>query len=611
MKTVRLTAAQALLRYLIAQRVRIDGEEQSLVAGMFAIFGHGNVAGIGEALQHVREQLPTWRAHNEQAMALAAVAFAKAARRRRLVACTTSIGPGATNLVTAAAVAHVNRLPLLLLPGDTFVTRRPDPVLQQIENFGDPTVTANDCLRPVSRYWDRISRPEQLLAAMPQALSVLLDPADCGPVTLAMPQDVQAEAAEFPVEFFAPQLHEPMRIGPDPGQLARVAAMLAEASRPLVIAGGGVLYADACEVLGRFAAVRQLPVAETQAGKGALPWDHPCNVGAIGVTGTSAANALAAQADLVIAVGTRLADFTTGSSRLFADPGCRFVSINTCRHDTIKQRAAPLQADARRALEALEAALAVAPVRQEWLRTAQALVEAWNAERAAAVAPRADSLPSDAEVLGVVNRLAGPGSTLVCAAGGLPGELHRLWQAAGPGAYHAEYGYSCMGYEIAGGLGVKLADPRREVIVMVGDGSYLMMNSEIATSLALGAKLVIVVLDNRGFGCIHRLQQACGGDAFNNLLDAAAPVVDFAAHARALGATAEKVTGRAALEAALRRAMAADRTSVVVIDTDPLKTTEAGGWWWDVAVPEVSGRPEVNAARRAYEEGVRMKRDLS
>ena len=600
MTAVRLTVGQALVRYLIAQRVRIDGVEQPLFAGMFAIFGHGNVAGIGEALQHVRTELPTWRAHNEQAMALAAVAFAKASRRRRIVACTTSIGPGATNLVTAAAVAHVNRLPLLLLPGDTFASRRPDPVLQQLEVFGDATVTVNDCLRPVSRYWDRITRPVQLLAALPQALSVLLDPADCGPVTLALPQDVQVETGDFPVEFFAPQVHVPVRLGPDPDLLQRAAARVAAAARPLVIAGGGVIYADACEALARLAAGRNLPVAETQAGKGALPWDHPCNVGAIGVTGTSAANALAAEADLVIAIGTRLADFTTGSARLFANPDCGFVSINTCRHDLVKRHALPVQADARRAIEALEVALGEAQAPMAWLHAAQSRIAAWNEERSSAVAPQATAVLSDAEVLGVVNRVAGPEVTVVCAAGGLPGELHRLWRAAGPGTYHAEYGYSCMGYEIAGGLGVKLAHPRGEVIVMVGDGSYLMMNSEIATSIALGAKLVIVLLDNRGFGCIHRLQRACGGDAFNNLLEAAAPAVDFVAHARALGAGSEKAGDRHALEAALERALAAERTYVVVVDTDAEAADLPGGAWWDVPIAATSPSDAVAGAYAAY-----------
>jgi 3D-(3,5/4)-trihydroxycyclohexane-1,2-dione acylhydrolase (decyclizing) len=599
-KRVRLTTAQALVRYLVAQRAVVDGREQRLFAGVFAIFGHGNVAGLGEALQHARTELPTLRAHNEQAMAHAAIAFAKATRRRRFMACTTSVGPGATNMVTAAALAHVNRLPVLLLPGDTFASRRPDPVLQQVESFGDPTVTANDCFRPVSRFWDRITRPEQLLASLPHALSVLLDPADCGPVTLALPQDVQAEAGDFPDAFFEPRLHEPVRIEADVAQLARANALISAARRPLVIAGGGVLYSDAGEVLGRFALAHGLPVAETQAGKGALPWDHPCNVGAIGVTGTSAANALAAEADLVIAIGTRLADFTTGSGRLFRNPDCRILSINVCRHDLAKHHAVPLQADALRALEALDGSLGHTAAPSGWLVDAQARVAAWHAERAAETASQAAGLPSDAEVLTAANKAAGSDGVVVCAAGGLPGELHKLWRASGPGAYHVEYGYSCMGYEIAGGLGVRLALPERPVIVLVGDGSYLMMNSEISSSIALGAKLVIVVLDNRGFGCISRLQNACGGDAYNNLLDASAPPIDFVAHARSLGALAEKADDIAALDAALVRALAAPHTAVVVIETDPARSTAAGGAWWDVPVAEVSASAQVRAAHEAY-----------
>ncbi|MGD9597211.1 MAG: 3D-(3,5/4)-trihydroxycyclohexane-1,2-dione acylhydrolase (decyclizing) [Steroidobacteraceae bacterium] len=600
MKHLRLTTAQALVRYLIAQHVRIDPVEQPLFAGVFAIFGHGNVAGLGEALQAERGRLPTWRAHNEQAMAHAAIAFAKASRRRRMIACTTSIGPGATNMVTAAALAHVNRLPVLLLPGDTFANRDPDPVLQQVEHFGDPTITANDCFRPVSRYWDRIMRPEQLLASLPQALSVLTDPADCGPVTLALPQDVQAEAGRFPASFFEPRLHEPLRLGPDERQLRVAAALIAGAQKPLIVAGGGVLYSEASEALAAFATTRGIPVCETQAGKGALPWDHPCNVGAVGVTGTGAANALAGEADLIIAIGTRLADFTTGSGQLLPRAGSRLLSLNVCRHDLVKRDATTLQADARRGLEELATALAATRGKGAWLAAAQARVEEWNAARDAAVAVRGGIAPSDAEVLDLANRVIGMRGTVVCAAGGLPGELHKLWRADGPGAYHVEYGYSCMGYEIAGGLGVKMAQPGRDVVVLVGDGSYLMMNSEIATSIALGHKLTIVVLDNRGFGCINRLQHACGGEAFNNLLDAAAPRIDFVAHARALGAHAEKAGSLAALEPALRHALAADRTAVVVIETDPARSTAAGGAWWNVPVAEVSASDRVQHAFAEY-----------
>lgn len=601
---MRMTAAQALVRWLAAQRVEIDGRTLPLCGGMWAIFGHGNVAGLGEALHAARADLPTLRAHNEQAMALAAVAYAKTWFRRRFMACTTSIGPGATNMVTAAAVAHANRLPLLLVPGDVFANRRPDPVLQQIEDFGDPTVTANDCFRPVSRFWDRISRPEQLLASLPQALSVLLDPVSCGPATLAFCQDVQTEAAEFPAAFFEPRVHRVRRPPPDAGELAEAADRLREARAPLIVAGGGVLYSGAVGTLDRFARATGIPVAETQAGKGALAWNHPGAVGAIGVTGGTAANALAREADLVLAVGTRLQDFTTGSRALFERPGVHLVQLNVAAFDAAKHGAMPLVADAGAGLDALAQRLGEWRAPAAWTRRAAEAAATWQArvDGATRREPGRPGAPSDAQVLGVVNGFARDDTTVVCAAGGLPGELHKLWRATGPGTYHVEYGYSCMGYEIAGGLGVKLARPEREVVVLVGDGSYLMMNSEIATSVALGAKLVIVVLDNRGFGCINRLQQACGGAPFNNLFGADLPMppIDFAAHARSLGAMAEKVGDLDALPAALERARNLEGTAVVVIDTDPAQSTGEGGAWWDVAVPETSARAEVMAAREAY-----------
>jgi 3D-(3,5/4)-trihydroxycyclohexane-1,2-dione acylhydrolase (decyclizing) len=601
---MKMTAAQALVRWLAAQHVEIDGHDVPVCGGMWAIFGHGNVAGLGEALYAERHRLPTLRAHNEQAMALAAVAYAKASFRRRFMACTTSIGPGATNMVTAAAVAHVNRLPVLLIPGDVFANRRPDPVLQQVEDFGDPTISANDCFRPVSRFWDRITRPEQLLAALPAALSVLLDPVACGPATIAFCQDVQAEAAEFPAAFFERRVHRIRRPGPDAFELADVAARLRGARRPLIVAGGGVLYSGASAALESFVRTTGIPVAETQAGKGALAWDHPQAVGAIGVTGSTAANALAREADLVLAVGTRLQDFTSGSRALFGRDGTQLVQLNVAAFDAAKHGAVPLVADARVGLDALGALLGDWRVAESWTSHARALAGAWQ-ERVSAITasgPDQVGLPSDAEILGAVNRFAGPETTVVCAAGGLPGELHKLWRAAGPGGYHLEYGFSCMGYEIAGGLGAKLARPEREIVVMVGDGSYLMMNSEIATSVALGAKLVLVVLDNRGFGCINRLQQACGGAAFNNLFGETLPMpaVDFARHAESLGAVAEKVASLADLPAALDRARRASRTAVVVIDSDPVRSTGEGGAWWDVAVPETSGRPEVAAAHASY-----------
>ena len=598
--------AQALVRYLLAQRTVVDEREQALFAGVWAIFGHGNVAGLGEALEESRDRLPVLRAHNEQAMAHAAIAYAKAMRRRRMMACTTSVGPGATNMVTAAAVAHLNRLPVLLLPGDAFASRLPDPVLQQVEDFSDPTVTANDCFRPVSRYWDRITRPEQLMQSLPQAISVLTDPVDCGPVTLALPQDVQAEAYDYPVSFFRPSLHRPLRHPPDARQLQAAVGLIAGAERPLVVAGGGVHYSAACAALGEFAERLRIPVAETQAGKGALPWDHRWNVGAMGVTGSTAANGLADGADLIIAIGTRLQDFTTGSGLLIGRPDCSLLSINVARHDLAKRSAVALQSDARCALELLDQRLDDTNLVPDWVERTQRLRNKWATAVTDAVTKQPGNLPSDANVLGAVNQAFAENAVVVCAAGGLPGELHKLWRASDPHAYHVEYGYSCMGYEIAGGLGVKLARPEKEVVVLVGDGSYLMLNSEIATSVALGRKLIIVVLDNGGFGCINRLQASCGGDGYNNLFDSsyatpdAAPPIDFAAHARSLGAQSEKTDGIDALRSALERARNAETTYVVVIDTDPVASTEAGGAWWDVPVAEVSGSASVGAAFEGY-----------
>jgi len=612
-KTVRLTAAQAAVRYLAAQFVDLDGEPTPYFAGVWAIFGHGNVAGLGEALHAARDVLPTFRAHNEQAMAHAAIAYAKTQRRRRAMVCTTSIGPGATNMVTAAALAHVNRLPVLLMPGDVYASRRPDPVLQQVEDFGDGTVTANDCFRPVSRYFDRIMRPEQLLAALPRAMSVLLDPADCGPVTLAFCQDVQAEAFDYPEAFFAPRTWRVRRPHPDLAEVEDLATRLRRAKAPLLIAGGGVLYSGAEARLARMAEKLGLPVAETQAGKGALAWDHPLNLGSIGVTGASAANAAAEAADLVIGVGTRLQDFTTGSRALFSQAGRTLVQVNVAAFDAYKHGAVPVIGDAEAVLAALEARLAGWRAPDAWRDRTRPAVADWNrAWEAATAAPEGNALPSDAQVIGAVWRKAKADAVVVCAAGGLPGELHKLWRTRTPGGYHLEYGYSCMGYEIAGGLGVKMAEPHRDVHVMVGDGSYLMMNSELATSVMLGRKLIVTVLDNRGFGCINRLQRSTGAESFNNLLADAQhetlPEIDFAAHAASLGCLAEKVSSIAELEAAIGRAQAADRTSVIVIDTDPAVTTEAGGAWWDVAVPEVSEREAVRAARAAYEAKIKLQR---
>ena len=611
MSTIRLTMAQALVKYLAAQRIEHDGHVVPLFEGVFAIFGHGNVAGLGEALYHVADDLPTLRAHNEQSMAHAAIAFAKANGRRRLMAATSSIGPGAANMVTAAALAHANRLPVLLLPGDTFTTRAPDPVLQQLEHFGDPTITVNDCFRPVSRYFDRITRPEQLLTSLPQALATLLDPEHCGPATLALPQDVQTFSYDYPEAFFTPRVHRIRRPQPDPRELQDAVAALARAERPLIIAGGGVHYAEACDDLAAFARHHGVPVAETQAGKGALPDHHPCAVGAIGVTGSAAANRLAEQADLILAVGTRLQDFTTGSRALFERDDLTLVALNVGRFDGLKHHALPLTGDARDGLALLAEGLVDWSASDAWRERARGLKREWDEIVTRVTADEGRDLPTDAQVIGAVNRQAGEDGTVVCAAGGLPGELHKLWKPAGPGSYHVEYGFSCMGYEIAGGLGVKLARPDREVFVMVGDGSYLMHNSELATSVMLGHKLVVVVLDNRGFGCINRLQHATGGAGFNNLLDdcrtvpEGAPKIDFAAHARALGCEAESVRGIAELEQALQRARRSRTTYVIALDTDPLPSTAEGGAWWEVAVPEVSSREQVQQAYQGYLEAKR------
>ena len=609
--TVRLTMAQALVKHLAALRVEdADGTLRPFCGGVWAIFGHGNVAGIGEALHAERDGLATFRAHNEQGMAHAAVAYAKAHFRRRFMAVTTSIGPGSTNLVTAAALAHVNRLPVLLLPSDTFATRAPDPVLQQVEGFEQGDVTANDCFRPVSRYFDRITRPEQLLTALPRAIQVLSDPAMCGPVTLALPQDVQAMAFDWPETFLHPEPVRFRRPPPDADELLRAAALLTGAKRPLIVAGGGVLYSLASDALRAFADVHGVPVVESHGGKSSLAWDHPLNLGAIGVDGGPAANETAREADLVLAVGTRLQDFTTGSHALFAK--AQLLSLNVQRFDAGKWSGTALVGDARLGLTMLSAAAAGWKADAAWTARARDLAAGWNARvgELTTHVPQ-DMLPYDAEVIGAVrdSHADSPArDVVVCAAGTLPAELHKLWRASRPGGYHVEYGYSCMGYEIAGGLGAKMARPEAEVIVMVGDGSYLMLNAELATSVMLGHKLIVVVLDNRGYGCIERLQVNSGGVGFNNMLDDCVPeggarsTIDFAMNARSLGANAVHVAGIAELKAAMAAARAATTTQVIVIDTTHERITTEGGCWWEVGIPEVSSRAEVRNARAGYDD---------
>ncbi|MBB6483212.1 3D-(3,5/4)-trihydroxycyclohexane-1,2-dione acylhydrolase (decyclizing) [Rhizobium lusitanum] len=605
-KTIRLTMAQAVAHFLKKQMTIIDGQKQPIFGGVWAIFGHGNVAGIGEALYQVREELSTFRAHNEQGMAHAAIAFAKASFRQRFMACTTSIGPGALNMVTAAGVAHVNRIPVLFLPGDVFANRAPDPVLQQIEDFGDGTVSANDAFRPVSRYFDRITRPEQIMSALKRAMQVLTDPLDCGPVTLSLCQDVQAEAYDYPESFFDEHVWTQRRPQPDADELANAIALIRRSEKPVILAGGGVLYSQATKELTAFAEAHGIPVVVTQAGKSAIDERHPLALGSVGVTGTSAANAIAEDTDLVIAVGTRCQDFTTGSWALFKNEKLAMVSLNIAAYDALKHNSHPLVTDAREGLKALSAGLVGWRAPAALAERATQEKKIWMEAAARAMATTNAALPSDAQVIGAVTRTIGGEKTIVlCAAGGLPGEMHKLWPATVPGSYHMEYGFSCMGYEIAGGLGAKMAHPEKEVVVMVGDGSYMMLNSELATSVMLGLKITVVLLDNRGYGCINRLQMATGGANFNNLLKDSRfevmPEIDFRAHAASMGAIAVKVSSITELEQAIEASKKNDRSSVIVIDTDPLITTNEGGHWWDVAVPEVSPRAEVNKARAAYE----------
>ncbi|MCC0045079.1 MAG: 3D-(3,5/4)-trihydroxycyclohexane-1,2-dione acylhydrolase (decyclizing) [Brucellaceae bacterium] len=595
--TIRLTAAQAMMRWL---SVQMNEESQRFIDGVWAIFGHGNVAGIGEALHGIGDDLPTWRGQNEQTMAHAAIAFAKASKRRRAMAVTSSIGPGATNMVTAAALAHVNRLPLLLIPGDVFANRAPDPVLQQVEDFDDGAVSANDCFRPVSRYFDRISRPEHLLTALPRAMQTMTDPAKCGPVTLAFCQDVQAEAYDYPKSFFEPKVWRIRRPEPDRGELDAAIAALKAAKRPVIVAGGGVIYSGAEAALLEFANKHHIPLAETQAGKGAIDWQEEMNLGSPGVTGGDAANAALAEADLVLGVGTRFQDFTTGSWTVFANPDRRFISINVTGYDAAKHGALPLVADAKVALEQIDAALGD----KSWPQHDTGARSAWfEATDAVMAAPNKKGLPSDAQVVGAVQRQAGPDTVAMCAAGTMPGVLHTLWRSAA-GGYHMEYGYSCMGYEIAGAMGIKLARPEADVICFVGDGSYMMANSELATAVMRQVPFTVVLTDNRGYGCINRLQMSTGGAEFNNLYASAnieaQPEIDFVAHAAAMGAIAVKAADIADLEAKIGEARKRDIPTVIVIDTDPYPGTGAGGHWWDVAVPEVSERAEVREARDSY-----------
>ena len=616
----RITAAQALVRFLAAQHVERDGVEQRFFEGCFGIFGHGNVAGIGEALYQHPDLLTYYQARNEQAMVHTAVGFARMKNRLATLACTTSIGPGATNLVTGAALATVNRLPVLLLPGDVFASRRPDPVLQQLEVPSRGDVSVNDSLQPVSRYFDRIERPEQLIPAALSALRVLVNQAETGAVTLAFPQDVQAEAYDYPDEFLAHRVWHVTRPEPDAGLLSKAAALMRSAKRPLIVAGGGVIYSEATGALRALAEQTGIPVAETQAGKGSLPYDHPASLGAVGVTGTFAANRIAADADVVVGIGTRWSDFTTASKTSFRNPDVQFVNVNVADFDATKLNGLALVADARVTLERLAAALEGHQVEPEFRELAARLNGEWDEEVTRLYQLGHQPLPAQSEVIGAVNDSARPTDVVVCAAGSMPGDLHKLWRTRDPKGYHVEYGYSCMGYEIAGGLGVKLAAPEREVYVMVGDGSYLMLSSEIVTSVQEGLKLTIVVVDNHGFNSIGSLSRSLGTDGFGTQyryrrngslgLDSEtspAPVlpIDLAANAESLGAKVIRCRTVSELRSGLEVAKGEDSTVVLAIEVDRYEGVPGYESWWDVPVSEVSEAEAVKAARAAYEEALR------
>ncbi|HWT45234.1 MAG TPA: 3D-(3,5/4)-trihydroxycyclohexane-1,2-dione acylhydrolase (decyclizing) [Vicinamibacterales bacterium] len=610
-ETVRLTMAQALVRFMGAQYSERDGVRQPFFGGVFGIFGHGNVAGVAQALDQMSDALRYYQCRNEQAMVHTAAAFAKMHNRMRTMACTTSIGPGATNMVTGAAGATINRVPVLLLPGDIFATRLPAPVLQQLESPATQDVSVNDCFKPISRYWDRIYRPEQILTALPEAMRVLTSPADAGAVTLALPQDVQAEAFDYPAHFFRERTWTVPRAPADAESLQRAAAWIRSAKKPLIIAGGGVLYSDAPAALEAFATEFGVPVGETQAGKGSLRWDHPMCLGAVGVTGTSAANAIAREADLVISIGCRLTDFTTASKSAFQNADVRFININVAAIDAFKHAAIPVVADARVALQQLRESLKGVRTSTEYGQRIARLRDEWTKEADTLTAPQGGDVLTQAEVIGIVNDKSAPTDVVVCAAGSLPGELHKLWKARDSKGYHLEYGYSCMGYEIAGGLGVKMADPDRDVYVMVGDGSYLMMAQEIVTSVQEGCKLIIVLVDSGGFASIGALSRSVGSGGFGTnyryrsqqtgRLDGTALPVDLAANAESLGARVFRASDRASLEHALDQARSADRTAVVYVPVDPAARVPGHGCWWDVPVSEVSEQDSVNRARREYE----------
>ena len=615
-KSVRLTMAQALVRHLAAQYIETSKGEERLVAGGFGIFGHGNVICLGEALYEHRDILPLWRGQNEQSMALAAIAYTKAKLRKRLMFATASAGPGTTNMLTSAAVAHSNRLPLLLLCGDTYATRLPDPVLQQLEHFGNPTTTVNDAFKAVTRYWDRITHPAQIIQSLPSAISTMLDPADCGPAFFGLPQDVQGWAYDYPVEFFERRVHRIRRQSPDRREIADAVQLLKSAKRPIIIAGGGVQYSEATDDLKRIAEAHGIPVVETIAGRANLLASHPLNCGALGVTGSNSANALAEKADVIVAIGTRLQDFTTGSWTAF-DRDARIIAINVGRYDASKHRALSVVGDAKLAINEIEAALASYHVPKEWGEFAQKERAAWHSYVADNVSPQTregGNRPiAYAQVIGAINEICDPRDRILTAAGGLPSELAANWQTKGIGTIDVEYGFSCMGYEVAGGWGARMAqledEPEKETVVFVGDGSYLIQNSDIYSSVLTGKKMIVIICDNGGFAVINKLQNNTGNVSFGTLIKdsrlAVAPFsVDFEAHAKSMGALAETVTSIQGLKDAFARARKADRTYVISMQTDPYEGwTAEGHTWWEVGSPEVSQSEKIRVAHEEIEKG--------
>ena len=614
--TVRLTMAQALIKFLKNQYVERDGVETPFFAGCFGIFGHGCVAGVGEALFQNLD-FPYYQVRNEQAAVHAATAYTKVKNRLQTFACLSSIGPGATNMITGAATATVNRLPVLLLPGDIFARRNVAPVLQQIESAQSQDFSVNDCFKPVSKYWDRINRPDQLLTALPEAVRVLTSPAETGAVTLALPQDVQTEAYDYPVEFFRKRVWHIMRNRPDRAALQQAAELIRASQKPMIVAGGGTIYADATETLRQFVDATGIPVGETMAGKGSLRWDHPLNLGAIGATGTLAANRIAHDADLVIGIGTRYSDFTTASKTAWQNPDVRFVNINVTEFDAGKHHGVAVVGDAQVTLEELAELLAGYAVAPAYRAEAQRLHDVWDAEVQRIYDIRLAPLPSQGELIGVINELSGPDAIMLNAAGSMPGDLHKLWRATHPKNFHLEYGYSCMGYEIAGGMGAKMAAPERDVYVIIGDGTWLMLSSELVTAVQEGVKLIVLLWDNGGFKSIGSLSRSLGLEGFGTRFirrkdgvlagdeagDAVEQVpIDFAMNARSLGCNVIECATRDDYVAALKAAKAADRTTVITIRNDRLHGVPGYETWWDVAVPEVSELPAVRAAREEYEE---------